>query len=419
VLKVAVVGLAFFSQLVLTRLMGAEQYGVYVYALTWLTTFGLLGKLGTEGTLTRFVAAYIAEEKWGLLKGLMRFGYGAVFLVNITLAALLFEVLASGLVELKASVSSVFQTALLLLPVYGLLSVTQSILYGLKRAWLAQLLECLLRVLLIAAVGAVYFRTGALSARVAILSSLGSAVLVLALAIFWTHGSRSKAPVDGATELQLNYWLRVSLPLCVTGLLKLLLDQGSVLIIGLMTTDTVQVAAYAVAMRVSELTAFGLMAVNLNVAPSISELFVTRSRTRLESLLTLAAYGIFAYTLVASLFLYFLGQPLLRWFGPDFTLAYSPMVILVAGQIVNALTGSVGVLLVMSGNQAFVACAMALNAALSLALNFVLVPEYGAKGAAISTATGLAVLNLTNLAYVVIKLKLNPTVFKVPAFIRS
>ncbi|MFN5745141.1 MAG: oligosaccharide flippase family protein [Methylococcaceae bacterium] len=411
IIKLAIVGLAFLNQLVVTRLMGAERFGVYVNALTWLTVLATVARMGTDSMLTRFVAAYVVEAKWALLKGLIRFGYAVVLVVSVVLIMLGALLLDGYQSKIGQDVFLTWAGALLLLPVTSLVVVGQSLLYGFKQPWRAQLSEALLRIAMMTAVCIVYWQSRELSASAGMFCGLVSAAAVLAIVIGWVYAAIPDDARGHSSTVTVRSWLSVCLPLGGMGLIQLLMSQGSLLLVGLLQSDPRSVGIYAVALRVAELAAFGLQAVNLNLAPVISELYVTRRKERLQEVLTHAAYGIFGFTAVVAVVLYSLGDRVLLLFGPDFSAAYYPMLILVAGQMVNALTGSVGLLLTMTGHQVFLARMVTVSVSITLSLAGFMVPQYGAVGAASANAMGLVILNLANLVYVARRLGLNPTVF--------
>src|SRR5688572_21812701 len=65
--------------------------------------------------------------------------------------------------------------------------------------------------------------------------------------------------------------------------------------------------------------------------------------------------------------------------------------ILSIGQFINVATGSVGVLLVMSGHEREYRNVQILAACVALALSFALIPSHGAVGAAIAAAVAVIV----------------------------
>ena len=63
VIYAAGAGLTFGLHVLLSRLMGVEHYGVYVYVLSWLSILVLFGKMGMDTLLLRYVSAYAAREE--------------------------------------------------------------------------------------------------------------------------------------------------------------------------------------------------------------------------------------------------------------------------------------------------------------------------------------------------------------------
>jgi O-antigen/teichoic acid export membrane protein len=81
-------------------------------------------------------------------------------------------------------------------------------------------------------------------------------------------------------------------------------------------------------------------------------------------------------------------------FGREFTRGAAAVVILSIGQIINAMMGSVGVLLLMAGYEREVAIAAAISAALNVLLNLIMIPSLGIAGAALAVAGSLFVWNV-------------------------
>jgi O-antigen/teichoic acid export membrane protein len=87
---------------------------------------------------------------------------------------------------------------------------------------------------------------------------------------------------------------------------------------------------------------------------------------------------------------------ILQIFGPQFRDGAWTLRILAFGQFVNVATGSVGVLLVMTGHEKLMRNIVAASAVLNLLGALVLVPRYGAIGAATSTACSLAFMKIVS-----------------------
>ena len=88
------------------------------------------------------------------------------------------------------------------------------------------------------------------------------------------------------------------------------------------------------------------------------------------------------------------GREILSLFGSEFQAGYQALVILTAGQIVNAMTGPVGFLLTMTGNQGAATRVEIASAALQVVLVITLLPIWGIEGAALGIAVATVVRNL-------------------------
>src|SRR5690606_19710867 len=60
-IRIANAGLAYVSQILMARWMGAFEYGVYVYVWTWVLLVGTVADLGFAVTAQRFIPRYRQE----------------------------------------------------------------------------------------------------------------------------------------------------------------------------------------------------------------------------------------------------------------------------------------------------------------------------------------------------------------------
>jgi O-antigen/teichoic acid export membrane protein len=101
-------------------------------------------------------------------------------------------------------------------------------------------------------------------------------------------------------------------------------------------------------------------------------------------------------------------RPIMRIFGHEFEAGWSILVVGTCGQLVNCAVGSVGYLLLMSGNQRRLIRVQAVMAVVMVILSVQLVPLWGALGAAVAAAITNAGTNAWNLLEVRKALKLSP-----------
>jgi O-antigen/teichoic acid export membrane protein len=153
------------------------------------------------------------------------------------------------------------------------------------------------------------------------------------------------------------------------------------------------------------------MAITAIAAPLLSEFHTSGEREKMQRMVTLAARGIFVFTGGIGLFIFILRVPLLSIFGEAFEAASTVLAILVFGQAINALTGPVGIIMVMTGHHDQVSRIVGFSAALNVVLNAALIPAWGIEGAAVATVITTAFKNLAMLVYVLRQQQINPTIF--------
>jgi O-antigen/teichoic acid export membrane protein len=92
ILHAAGVGLLFLMHTVLGRSIGVEGYGTFSYALTLAGVLAIVAPLGWPTALMRFIAQYIEQRRWGLLRGAVQRSYQITALMAVLLSLTLFGV---------------------------------------------------------------------------------------------------------------------------------------------------------------------------------------------------------------------------------------------------------------------------------------------------------------------------------------
>ncbi len=388
------------AQILMARALGVSAYGVVVYALAWVNVVVLLAKLGIDTTLVRMIARYRSQVAWGALHGLIKWAL-ALGLLGGAGVALLGWPVVEGLAErLPGARVEPFRWALVLVPVMTLTVLVQATLRGLRHAGTCELPLPIITILAGAAIGAwAWVQQAQVSAAGAMGVLVVSGMLVLAGAGFWLY---TRLPADARAAAPRYYpreWLLLALPFLFNEGMRLILSQTDIIMLGSMASPEAA-GIYAAASRLGAVAAFGLIAINTIAAPLISELYASERREALQRLVVLAARGSTALALAAAVALIAGGRLVLGWFGEEFPAGYGALLILLAGQVVNALTGSVGYLMTMTGHERQAAKILFLSACANVALNALLIPRYGLLGAAAATAASTIMWNVLMLVYV-------------------
>ena len=392
-LRAASLGLGLAGHLLLTRALGARGYGVYAYALSWVMALSVPAMLGLDRLVVREVALYRARSDWGLWHGLLLWADRTLLAVSLGLALL--AIIVSWLVAGNAPGLWAFWLAMALLPLTALMRLKQAVIQGMHRTVAGQLPELLVHPLLLLILAAAAYAAlgeGMTAAwAVAMNAAATLAALILGMALVGRH--LPPTVKESAPGGQARIWMQSALPLvCVSGAYAVS-SQIPVLMLGAVE-GTEAAGILNVAKRLADLTIFPSLALSMVLAPAVVGLWAARDVQGLQQTLTKCARGATLASLPLALVLILSGDWFLQLFGAQFRGGSTALAILSVGHLVNTLTGSVGLLLVMTGHEREVAVVSTACTLLNLVLCAATIPFWGATAAAVSAAVSLIIWNL-------------------------
>jgi len=406
--RVAAAGVGFLLHFVLARSLDLDVYGTYSFAFSWVVVLSFLGRLGLPNAIVRFAGEYSRLEQWPQLRGLIRYSHARVMVASGVIG-----LLAAGIVFFRSgTISTLTIFSLILLPIMSLLSLKEGLLRGLKRPGLSVAVDGLIRPALTILFFAAALAVGIdLSASVVMLATSGGAFA----ALLYGHYCERRVLHSGARAQEGDYsssreWNSVSLALLLMGGMSLIHSRADAVMLGSLA-NAEEVAFYTAASRFAIVLLLPLQAVNAMAAPMIAGLYRRDSIAELRRVAGVSGLLIFGLTVPGSIFLVGYGEAALTVFGSEFRAGYSALQWLILGQTINALCGSVAFLMTMTRHQNVAAVLTGLTAALNLFLNWILIPNHGAAGAAMATGIAISIQNLLMLAFVVRKLNIDPTFF--------
>lgn len=419
-LKLFNAGATFLTAIVLARVLGVKEYGIYAYAISWVTLLGVFAKAGIDQVMVRNIAVFHQRNDWSRIRGMFRFG----ILLVIT-ASLLCSVVAVGVAWLfhrdDPEILRDLWLACLLLPLQAVASPFGAVLQGFGQIVYAQLPSLFVTPLVFLALvtGTYVLAPAMLFANQVILIRIAVVLASLLIAALFLRAGMARSgrpPALPRPVCDSREWLASAVPLVLMGSMFMVNANADILMLGSMVGPEAA-GIYKVVTRGAELVAFSLTVINVPLAPLIARLHAAGDRGGLQSALTKAVILSFAPAAVIGLIFMVKGDLLLKLFGADFLTgeAASALSILVLGQLVNVACGSVGILLVMAKHEVRAAWGLAISAALNVVLNAILIPRAGVAGAATATAVSMGAWNVVLVWFVVQRLKLNPTIL--PTFI--
>ena len=182
--------------------------------------------------------------------------------------------------------------------------------------------------------------------------------------------------------------------MAITSALLVVNTQTDVVLLGFLSSDA-DVGCYRVAIQLASLLLFLLVLWNAIVAARFAQLYAANDRHQLQELVSLSSLVVTTWAVGVYLLFAVAGRSLITMlFGTEYEGAYVPLMILGAGQLVNAAAGPVGLLLTMTGHEREALKGVAAAAIANIALNLVLIPWFGIQGAATAAALSLVIWNM-------------------------
>jgi O-antigen/teichoic acid export membrane protein len=153
------------------------------------------------------------------------------------------------------------------------------------------------------------------------------------------------------------------------------------------------VDTYSAASRLAQVVLLFLTSLNLLFSPFAADLHARGQRDRLQSLFESSTRWALTATLPAVVVLAVAAPQALHAFGPGYADGDTVLRILLAGQLLNAATGSVGFILIMVGRTGLDLLDNAVAVALLVGLAAPLASAHGMEGAAVAAAVAIAGVN--------------------------
>lgn len=363
----------------LARYLGSEQFGLVSYATAFVALFATFSTLGIPAIVVRDLVTEpaCAAETLGTAFVLRLIGAGVTFSLAVGAIFLLgSDTLTRNAVAIIAA-SSFFQAFDTI--DYWFQSQVQS-KYTVVAKNFAFLSLALVKVVLL------FAKAPLLAFVIATLgeSLLGAIGLVI---LYHNNGGRLKAwrvRLTRVKQLLANGW-----QLMLSGMMIMLYMRIDQIMLGQMTSKH-EVGIYSAAVKLSELWYFIPTAIVSSVFPAIisaKKIDAEVYRKRMQQLLN--AMVLLGY-LVAIPMTFLSNQVVSLVFGSQFVEAGPSLMVLSWAGLFVAIGVARETWLVTEGLMKFSLMNTALGAAINIALNFVLIPRYGATGAAFATVVSYA-----------------------------
>ncbi len=381
--RVASIGLGVLTTLLLTNVMGVEQFGYYTYVIGIVTLVLIPAQIGIPQFVLRETIRSIEAKNDVATASVIRWGY-----VVVTIAAC---IAIAGLIVFShvAMAPGMAHLVLLALPLVVLTSwneVRASVLraYGwVTRSQLPENIVKPMALLFAVAAMALLAGTDSIAAEEAILANVFGVTLALFVG-FWLF---RKVHAGGKFVAVYHHkaWMLATTALGLTTALRAVSLNLGVVLLGSfgMIEET---GLFKVASLVASQVGVAMQVANIVIAKDVGAALERGDKRHAERLLqtsslltTLASAGLVLFLLIFGRWLLDLAFP------PAFQVVYWPMIILAIGQLVANFTGSVSLLLNLARLEWVAMRALLYSTIVNVIANLALIPLYGVMGAAIAS----------------------------------
>ncbi|PYG25491.1 oligosaccharide flippase family protein [Pelagimonas varians] len=375
------------SALILARIMGPEQYGIYIFAFAIMSLIALPGQAGLPSINVREISFRIVDRDWAGVLGIVIFTRRLVLGYSLVAGTAILAVYWFFLSDwLSAEEADAILWSALLIPAFILVNVTGANIRGLKRLLLGQLVETLFRpVLFLGFILLLVFPFGqpldASSAMLMHACGAGFALVISLIILRWILVPKSAGLTPTCDRRAI---LKSIAPLTMVAGMQLILGKTDIMMLRVMRSPE-EVGYYQVALQWANLALFVHQAVLMVSGPSIARAYRKGDLVAVQRTLTASARLVFLGALPLGILLLFFGEEIIGMsFGAEYIPAVSALSILLIARMVKASFGPIIQLSKMLGWENLMFGLVTVSALINVVLNYLLIPSYGIAGAAIA-----------------------------------
>ena len=392
-------GLDLATQIIIVRALSRTEFGAFAFGLSVASLTATVALLGLDKTISRFLPLYEEQGDQRRLSGALVLAFGVVAGVSAAMLLVLIGLqsrLGAEIVESELA-RNLLLILFLLAPIRAFDSLMTACfaIFGNARAIVLrrnivapglQLLVVLAALVTdqppqIVAIG--YVATGA----------LGLAWFAIVLVrVFQRKGIAGRIR-RGEFSIPGREVLGFSLPLLSSDVVFLLRTSAVVILLQYLATSN-EVAAYGAVLPLARQNLIVYQSFGFLFVPAASRLFARGETSRLRNMYWQTSAWIAVASFPALALSVALALPVtVLLFGDGYADAATVLAILAVGHYVNAALGFNAVTLRVQGSVGYIVAVDVVAAIVSLGGNVLLIPGFGAAGAAAATALTLIVQN--------------------------
>jgi O-antigen/teichoic acid export membrane protein len=398
ILRIIGVVTLFGFTLFLTKNYDPKIIGQYDFIRTYLLVLGSICILGTDQSILYFTGMLKSKNRLYELKGIYIKMFLLILLTSV-ISLLLLVVIGKEIINSFLNdglIYNIIIKATALLFFYSITLFNTEVLRALERVYIAELYRNTFKYASVIIGSIILFNIHKESYLVdSFLIGFFFLSLFTTFKIFSifnkNHFVTASKEHDETNTYQFIF--KKSYPIAISTLAIFLLMSFDVMFLKKFKGNE-EVAYYALAVKLMTLLLVVMNSVNITISPKIAEQFFSDNRNELIKTMKNSARMIFLISIPTVLFFCFFSTYILGFFGEKYLVVKEPLIILMVGQGICSIFGSVQVYLNMTGRQNIFQYILISAVLLNFTLNRTLIPIYGMNGAAFSYVASMFYWNL-------------------------
>ncbi|MFA9432477.1 flippase [Egicoccus sp. AB-alg2] len=399
----------FVTAILLARALGADGLGQYMLALTVAGLCSSLAALGLDDAMVRYLAIQAREGNRSAVAGTLQIGVGISTLVGTITGVGLF--VAAGAVADRVfdapELVPVLRAFGVIVPFMTLSNALLGVARGSKRMDVAALAEEVVQSLVRLALILPLLFLGLEPVAAAVVFGVGDVASSLTMVALLRRQLPLRAAFGRGVRRDVRGLVGFAGPLWLAGALRKFRQNIETLLLGSLTA-VASVGIFSVAAKVNLVGHTVYSAIITSVKPHLAELHGSRDREGLRHLYRTTTRWALLFGLPFCLVTVLYAEPILAVFGDSFTAGTTALVVLAAGELVNAATGVCGSVLDMARRTGAKLVNAVLWLVLILGANLLLIPRWGVLGAAVASVLASSLINVLRIVQVWVLERVHP-----------
>ena len=383
--------LGFTYRIIIAR-YDTEGYGLFILGLTIYSFTLTVSLAGIPSGIVKYVSQYLSKNDVKQMREVAIGSLKLIFLISLILSTIIFlftPLLAKYLFH-EEGLIPFLRIMIIALPINALylaiFSITKAFQKSSYEVILKNIIETTLKLVFTAA-----FLIAGISLGIPFAFSLAT-IIVGSIALYYLNKNLIKLRSEEKTKLLNKEVIFFSLPLLFSGLTDYAVISLDNLVLGVLK-NSYDIGIYNAAVPLAQLLYLIPYGISYLFFPILTQLYYSNKKEEFKEIYLISTKWVFLINVyLLAIFVLFSKEWLWLFFGEEYTIASSALVILLIGYLFGYLATNAQSLILIRGKSKFLFYASAATAVLNLVLNLILIPKMGINGAAIASSISFLVL---------------------------